>query len=69
MQQILAGIEAPTLLLLAEPASPYLPGARMAARAACVRDIRVEHLAGPHHLHIRDAQAVAARIAAFLDRP
>lgn len=69
LHRILVGIEAPTLLLLAEPASPYLPDAMMAARAECVRDIRVEHLAGPHHLHIRHPRSVATRINAFLDLP
>lgn len=53
LRRVIAGIAAPTLLLLAEPATPYLPPALMDARAACVADIRVEHLAGPHHLHVR----------------
>lgn len=66
LRRILGGVTAPALLILAEPASPYLPAAMMAARAACVRDIHVEHLAGPHHLHIRHPGEVAARIAAFL---
>ena len=66
LRRVLAGIEAPTLLLLAEPTTPYLPPALMDARAACVAGIRVEHIAGPHHLHIRQAQAVAERILAFL---
>jgi pimeloyl-ACP methyl ester carboxylesterase len=56
---LLAGIEAPTALLLAEPASPYLPAAMMQARAACVADIAVSHMAGGHHLHLEHAQAVA----------
>jgi pimeloyl-ACP methyl ester carboxylesterase len=67
LRRVIAGIEAPTLLLLAEPATPYLPPALMDARAACVADIRVEHIAGPHHLHIRQAQAVAEHVLAFLD--
>jgi pimeloyl-ACP methyl ester carboxylesterase len=63
---LLAGIAAPTLLLLADPATPYLPRAQMSARAACVPDVRVAHLAGPHHLHLRDPEGVAAHIAPFL---
>lgn len=62
MRRLLAGIEAPTLLLLAEPATPYLPTAMMEARAACVTNIRAERIAGPHHLHIRHPHAVAARM-------
>lgn len=56
---LLAGIQAPTALLLAEPATPYLPTAPMAARAACVPRITTEHLAGGHHLHLEHPQAVA----------
>ncbi len=59
IRSLIAGIEAPTLLLLADPATPYLPGAMMAARAACVANIRVEHIQGPHHLHIHCPDAVA----------
>lgn len=62
IRRVLGGIEAPTLLLLAEPATPYLPPGLMAARAACVPDIRVEHVAGPHHLHVRYSHEVAKRL-------
>jgi pimeloyl-ACP methyl ester carboxylesterase len=62
LRRLLAGISAPSLLLLAEPATPYLPTSMMDARAACVADIRVEHVAGPHHLHIHNPEAVAAHI-------
>jgi pimeloyl-ACP methyl ester carboxylesterase len=56
---LLAGIEAPTALLLAQPATPYLPTAMMAARAACVPRIAVEHMDGGHHLQLEHPQAVA----------
>lgn len=61
---LLRGIAAPTALLLARPATPYLPGAMMQARAACVPDIAVSHLAGGHHLHLEHPQAVADWITA-----
>jgi pimeloyl-ACP methyl ester carboxylesterase len=64
--RLLAGIAAPTWLLLAEPATPYLPSPLMQARAACVAGIHIEHLAGPHHLHIRQPQAVAQSLVKFL---
>lgn len=67
MCRLLAGITVRTLLLLAEPATPYLPSAMMNALAACVPDIRVEHLTGPHHLHVRRPAEVAARLSALLD--
>lgn len=66
LRRLLTGITTPTWLLLAEPATPYLPPAQMEVRAACVADIRVEHLAGPHHLHLRHPEEVARRILAFL---
>lgn len=56
---LLAGIEAPTRLLLADPATSYLPSGPMQRRAECVRAIRVTHLAGGHHLHLEHPQAVA----------
>ena len=56
---LLAGIEAPTALLLSQPATPYLPAATMQARAACVPRIAVEHMEGGHHLQLEHPQAVA----------
>ena len=65
---ILPGIEAPTLLVLAEPEAPYLSRAVMQTRIARVEDIEVVRLPGTHHLHLEDAPAVASTIRAFLDR-
>jgi pimeloyl-ACP methyl ester carboxylesterase len=62
---MLAGIRAPTLLVLAEPATSYLPSAMMDRRAAQVPGIRVRRLPGHHHLHMDEAAAVAAAIRAF----
>jgi pimeloyl-ACP methyl ester carboxylesterase len=55
---LLHGITSPTSLLLAQPATSYLPSAPMQARAACVPDIRISHLDGGHHLHLEHPQAV-----------
>ncbi len=66
LRRLLTGIEAHTLLLLADPETPYLPRAKMEARAACVRDIRVERVAGRHHLHLQHPQEVAERLLMFL---
>jgi pimeloyl-ACP methyl ester carboxylesterase len=62
---MLKGIEAPTLLILATPATPYLPPAMMETRAAQVADIHIERLPGQHHLHLEDARSIADVIAAF----
>ncbi|HEY0179895.1 MAG TPA: alpha/beta hydrolase [Dokdonella sp.] len=59
---MLAAIRAPTTLVLAEPATRYLPRAMMDARAARVAGIRVVRVAGPHHLHMENAPAVAAAL-------
>lgn len=56
---ILAGIRAPTSMLLAHPATSYLPTEMMMARAACVEHIDVQHLDGGHHLHMEHPEAVA----------
>ena len=61
---LLRGIEAPSALLLAQPATSYLPSAPMQARAACVRQLAVTHLDGGHHLHLEQPAAVAAWIDA-----
>ncbi len=66
LRRLLAGIESPTLLLLADPQTPYLPRATMEARAACVRDIRIERIGGRHHLHLQHPQEVAERVLKFL---
>jgi len=56
---LLRGIEAPTALLLAQPATSYLPSAPMQARADCVANITVSHLDGGHHLHLEHPHTVA----------
>ncbi len=66
LQRLLVGIEAPTLLLLAKPTTPYLPGALMDARAACVAEIQVHRMNGPHHLHIHHPREVARHVLDFL---
>jgi hypothetical protein len=61
---MLGAIRARTTLVLADPATAYLPSAMMDARAARVADIRVVRLPGHHHLHLEDAPAVAAALCA-----
>lgn len=66
VRALLAGIAAPTALLLANPATPYLPHTMMRERAACVPRIRVDTMDGGHHLQLEHPQAVAAWL---LDAP
>ena len=56
---LLRGITAPTALLLAQPATSYLPSASMQARADCVANITVNHLDGGHHLQLEHPAEVA----------
>jgi pimeloyl-ACP methyl ester carboxylesterase len=59
IEALLAGIEAPTALLLSHPATPYLPSAMMQQRASLLPRIAVAHMDGGHHLHLEHPQAVA----------
>ncbi|AGG90572.1 MULTISPECIES: alpha/beta fold hydrolase [Rhodanobacter] len=61
---LLRGITAPTAMLLARPATAYLPTPMMHSRAACVADITVSHMEGGHHLHLEHPADVAAWIDA-----
>ena len=65
---MLAGIRAPTLLMLADPTTSYLPDAMMASRAAQVPDIEVVRLAGSHHLHLEEPRSVFEIIDAYWNR-
>lgn len=60
VMSLLLGIEAPTRLLLAEPAMPYMETETIQARIDCVADITVERMPGGHHLHLEKPREVAA---------
>lgn len=68
LADVLPAIEAPTCLVLAEPNAPYLAPGMIDARIALVRDIEVVRRPGTHHLHLEDAQPVAAILKEFLQR-
>jgi len=59
-------IEAPTLVIAADPAPPYFTPAQRDARVAELRDGRLVVLPGGHHLHMEQAGAVAAELRPFL---
>ena len=63
---MLAGIRAPTLLVLADPSPPFLSAAMIARRTAQVSGIRVVRLPGSHHLHLEDPQPVADAVLQFV---
>jgi pimeloyl-ACP methyl ester carboxylesterase len=60
IRALLAGIEAPTSLLLSTPVTPYLPSAMMEARAQLVPRIDITRMDGGHHLQLEHPDAVAA---------
>lgn len=66
VRALLAGIAAPTALLLATPETRYLPHTMMRARATCVPRMRVAVMNGGHHLHLEHPRKVAAWL---LDEP
>lgn len=62
----LRAVDAPTLVIAADPAPPYfLPGIRD-ERMACLRDGRLEVIAGGHHLHMEQPDVVGPVLAGFL---
>lgn len=61
-------IRAPTLIVLADPATSYLDGEAARARIAAFADATVLRLAGHHHLHMESAEAQTA-VAGFLAAP
>jgi pimeloyl-ACP methyl ester carboxylesterase len=63
---MLRAIEAPVLVVAAEPSPPFFPEAIRDARLACLADGRVVTFAGGHHLHMEQAPAVATPILDFL---
>ena len=66
IRAILQAIEAPTLLVAAEPSPPYFPPALRAERIACLRDASLHVLEGGHHLHMERAPEIGALLRDFL---
>ena len=63
---IVRAVEAPTLLIAADPAPPYFTPAMREARIACLRDGRLHVLRGGHHLHMEQPELVAPYLLEFL---
>ena len=66
IQEFLADIEVPTQLILAEPLSYAMNYPTMTARINALSPTQMDKLAGDHHLHMTQADAVADRILHFL---
>jgi pimeloyl-ACP methyl ester carboxylesterase len=59
-------IDAPTLVIAADPSPPYFTPEMRAGRLAELRDGRVAVIAGGHHLHMEQAETVGKAIKEFL---
>jgi pimeloyl-ACP methyl ester carboxylesterase len=66
VQAWLGAIECPVLVVAADPAPPYFSPAIRGARLAALRDGRCVEVAGGHHLHMEQPEAVAAVLGPFL---
>ncbi|WP_347261982.1 alpha/beta hydrolase [Rudaea sp.] len=64
---ILAGVQAPTLYVLAKPMAMQIAESLMLARAAQIPDLSLVRLPGNHHLHLENATAVATAMLDFLE--
>ncbi len=65
-EEVLGGVECPTLALFADPPQPYLPDAVRRQRVAALPNGRMVVLPGGHHLHMQQPERVAAVIADVL---
>jgi pimeloyl-ACP methyl ester carboxylesterase len=63
---IVAAVQAPTLLIVADPAPPYFTPELRNARMASLRDGRLIVLSGGHHLHMEQPEIVAPVLLDFL---
>ncbi len=63
---ILRQVEAPVLVVAADPPPPYFTAATREARLASVRDVRAEVIPGGHHLHMEQADVVGPLLREFL---
>jgi pimeloyl-ACP methyl ester carboxylesterase len=68
IQTWIRAIEAPTLVIAADPSPPYFTRQTLDARAAELRDGQVEIIAGGHHLHMEQPDTIAAVLRPFLLR-
>ena len=66
VEDLVAGIECPTLAIFADPAQPYLPDDLRRRRVALMPRGRLVTMPGGHHLHMQQPAEVAAAIGGFL---
>lgn len=65
VENLVAGIECPTLAIFAEPAQPYLPDDLRRRRVGLLPRGKLVVIPGGHHLHMQQPADVAAAIGDF----
>jgi pimeloyl-ACP methyl ester carboxylesterase len=65
VRSLIAGIDCPTRVIYADPPQPYLPEPRRSQHAALLPRGEMIVLAGSHHLHMEQPQAVAEAVGDF----
>lgn len=65
VRELLRAIECPVRVVYAEPAQLYFPDEQRRARFDCLRDAQLTTMAGGHHLHMEQPEAVAGVFADF----
>jgi pimeloyl-ACP methyl ester carboxylesterase len=68
VEQLVAGIECPTLAIFADPAQPYLPDDLRRRRVGLLPRGELVVIPGGHHLHMQQPAEVAATIGDFFLR-
>jgi pimeloyl-ACP methyl ester carboxylesterase len=68
VENLVAGIECPTLAIFAEPAQPYLPDDRRRRLVGLLPRGELAVIAGGHHLHMQQPGQVDAAIGDFFLR-
>ena len=63
---LMRGIKTPTLLVLAEPAAPFVSAELMQTRIAAVAGLQLLRIQGNHHLHLEQPQPVANAMNRFM---
>lgn len=66
VRDLLRSLACPVLVVYAEPAQPYFPEPLRSERATLPSDVRLVRLAGGHHLHMDQPEAVGGTVAPFL---
>jgi pimeloyl-ACP methyl ester carboxylesterase len=64
-RSIVRAVEAPTLLIAADPAPPYFTPELRDGRMSCLRDGRLIVVPGGHHLHMEQPEVIAPLLRAF----